>query len=127
MNASTCRICGLLYVPSLEEDRKTHAARHKQLARGAQPQMVRDFSKSFGWAVAFNDGGLERLKADYDPELGKLVVVFSWWSRALANGVPEKDFDAYMNAHLTFADSLVIGLGEAEARAGIKRWGQYAG
>ncbi|WP_352340004.1 hypothetical protein, partial [Psychrobacter sp. 16-MNA-CIBAN-0192] len=27
MSVSTCRICGLLYVPSLEEDRKTHAAR----------------------------------------------------------------------------------------------------
>ncbi len=127
MSASTCRICGLLYVPSLEEDRKTHAARHKKLARGSQPQMVRDFSKAFGWAVAFNDGGLDRLKTDYDPELGKLVVVYSWWSRALANGVPEKDFDLYMNAHLTFADSLVSSVGEAEARTGIKKWEQYAG
>ncbi len=59
--------------------------------------------------------------------LTSLLYFFSWWSRALANGVPEKDFDPYMNAHLTLADSLVGGVREAEARTGIKRWEQYAG
>lgn len=127
LTASTCRICGLLYVPSLEEDRQTHAAIHKKYARGSQPQKVRDFSKAFGWAVAFNDGGLDRMKDHYDPELGKLVVAFSWWSRALSNGVPEKDFDRYMDAHLAFADSLVSGAGQVEARAAIQKWERYAG
>ncbi|WP_223554391.1 C2H2-type zinc finger protein [Pseudomonas sp. BF-R-01] len=127
MSASTCRICGLLYVPSLEEDRKAHAAIHKKYARGSQPQKVRDFSKAFGWAVAFNDGGLERMNGEHDPELGKLVVAFSWWSRALANGVPEKDFDRYMDAHLAFADSLVSGVGVAAARTTIQKWERFAG
>lgn len=127
MSVDTCRICGLRYVPSLEEDRLTHAAIHKKLARGSQPRKVRDFAKAFGWAVAFNDGGLERMKGEHDPELGKLVVAFSWWSRALSNGAPEKDFDRYMDAHLAFADSLVSGVGEAAARVAIQKWEQYAG
>ena len=67
------------------------------------------------------------MKGDYDPELGKLVVAFSWWSRALSNGVPEKDFDRYMDAHLAFADSLVSGIGQAEARAAIQKWERFAG
>lgn len=123
---TTCRICGMLYDPSDADDKKYHAAEHKKLASGIQPRKVRDFSKAFGWAVAHNDGGVERLKNE-DPELGKLVVVYSWWNRALQNGVPQKDFDAYMNAHLAFVDSLVSREGEVEARAGIAKWGRYDG
>ncbi|HBV5776096.1 TPA: hypothetical protein MD191_005690 [Klebsiella pneumoniae] len=122
----TCRICGMVYDHSDADDKKHHAAWHKKLASGIQPRKVRDFSKAFGWAVAHNDGGVERLKNE-DPELGKLVVVYSWWSRALQNGVPQKDFDAYMNAHLAFADSLVSREGEVEARAGIAKWGRFDG
>ena len=127
MTVDTCRICGFLHDPSDEEDQKVHAAIHKKFARGSQPIKVRDFSKAFGWAVAFNDGGLDRIKDHYDPELGKLVVAFSWWSRALSNGVPEKDFDRYMDAHLAFADSLVSGVGEVEARAAIRKWEHFSG
>ncbi|HEX2094985.1 MAG TPA: hypothetical protein VHG28_21475 [Longimicrobiaceae bacterium] len=93
------------------------------------PLNVRDFMKAFGWAVAHNDGGLDRLKGVHDPELGKLVVAYAWWSRARSNGAPEKDFDAYMEAHLEFADALVsedralIAAAEKE----IKRWERYAG
>ncbi|WP_408878458.1 hypothetical protein [Hafnia paralvei] len=83
--------------------------------------------KAYGFAVAHNDGGVDRLKEQYDPELGKLVVAFSWWARALSLGVPKKDFDAYMKAHLQFADSLVTGVGESEARIAIQKWGRYAG
>lgn len=124
---TTCRICGLNYVPSEPDDVKYHADEHKKLASGVQPLKVRDFSKAFGWAIAHNDGGLERLKSHYDPELGKLVIAYSWWSRALANGVPVKDFDAYMNAHLALADSLVSGKGESQARSAIQKWERYAG
>ncbi|WKA64173.1 hypothetical protein [Pectobacterium aroidearum] len=76
--------------------------------------MVREFSKSFGWAIAYNNGGIERIENDFDPDLGKLVGVCSWWSRVLENGVSQQNFDAYMSAHLTFADSLVSGNGVAE-------------
>lgn len=43
------------------------------------------------------------------------------------NSVPEKDFDRYMDAHLAFADSLVSGVDQVEARAAIQKWERYAG
>ena len=124
---TTCNICGMTYAEDDADDRKTHAAEHKKLAKGVLPYKVREFMKGFGYAVAHNDGGIDRLKNHYDPEIGKLVIAFSWWSRALSQGAPAKDFDAYMNAHLQFADSLVTGNGEQEARRAIKKWEQYAG
>lgn len=124
---TTCNICGMTYVEGDADDRKTHADEHKKLASGVLPYKVREFMKAYGFAVAHNDGGVDRLKEQYDPELGKLVVAFSWWTRALSLGVPKKDFDAYMKAHLQFADSLVTGVGESEARIAIQKWGRYAG
>lgn len=127
MSAVTCRICGMLYSPSEPADVSYHKEIHDLYAGGVQPQKVRDFSKTFGWAVAHNDGGLERARNDFDPELGKLVVVFSWWSRALYNGVPQRDFNRFMEAHLAFADALVSGVNETAARAGIQKWERFAG
>ncbi|EPH7217905.1 hypothetical protein ACS3L2_000581 [Serratia marcescens] len=124
---TTCDICGMNYVKEDADDRKIHADEHKKLAKGVLPYKVREFIKAFGFAVAHNDGGLTRLQGSYDPEIGKLVVAFSWWNRALSQGIPVKDFDAYMKAHLQFADSLVSGEGEKEARAAIKKWERYAG
>lgn len=126
---ATCRICGVLFVPSDPNDRAIHKKAHLDLARGGMPQMVRDFSKAFGWAVAHNDGGLDRLKGRYDPELGKLVVAFSWWSRARSNGASEKDFDVFMSAHLRFADALVANDQKQvdDAARAIKPWERYAG
>ena len=85
--------------------------------------------KSFGWAVAHNDGGLDRLKSDIDPEIGKLSVAYSWWNRARANDCPKSDFDAYMKAHLAFIDALVENdpANIRQAELGIKRWEKYAG
>jgi hypothetical protein len=99
------------------------------MAQGGMPQQVRDFMKNFGWAVAHNDGGLDRLKGHHESELGILVVAYAWWSRARSNGASERDFDAFMEAHLLFADALVSedrGRIEAAQKA-IARWGQYAG
>lgn len=124
---TTCRICGMTYIPSEPEDKKLHAEEHKKLASGIQPLKVREFSKTFGWAIAHNGDRLEVLKDKYDPDMGKLVVAYSWWSRALANGVSVKDFDAYMDAHLAFADSLVSGEGGAEAQSSIRKWERYSG
>ncbi|MEN4815917.1 C2H2-type zinc finger protein [Pantoea agglomerans] len=123
---TTCNICGMTYAEDDADDRKTHADRHKKLAKGILPHHIREFMKQAGYAVAHNDGGLDRMKGT-DPELGKLAVAFSWWNRALAYGAPTKDFDAYMKAHLQFADSLVTGNGEQESRRAIKKWEQYAG
>ncbi|HLM83461.1 MAG TPA: hypothetical protein VK302_22885 [Terriglobales bacterium] len=124
-----CRICGLHFAPSEPEDKTLHRKTHVDLARGGVPQKVRDFSKAFGWAVAHNDGGLERLKDRYDSELGKLVVAYSWWSRARSNGAQERDFDAYMTAHLKYVDALVSDDAEQikASEKAIQPWEQFAG
>jgi hypothetical protein len=124
---ATCRICGLTYDQSSASDRGLHKAEHNILAKGVLPLRIREFLKSFGWAVAHADGGLERLQGRHDPEVGKLAVAFSWWSRARGQGVPEKDFDRYMTAHLEFADAMVTGENLAAAGQAIKEWERYAG
>lgn len=122
---TTCKICGMMYAEDEADDCKLHANEHKKLAKGVLPYKVREFIKEFGYAVAHNNGGVTRLQNRYDPEIGKLVVAFSLWNRALSQGIATKDFDAYMKAHLQFADSLVSGEGEQEARAAIKKWERY--
>jgi len=124
---ATCRICGLTYDQSSASDRGLHKAEHNKLAKGVMPLRIREFLKSFGWAVAHDDGGLDRLQGRHDPDVGKLAVVFSWWSRARGQGVPEKDFDRYMTAHLAFADAMVTGENLAAAGQAIKEWERYAG
>ena len=124
---ATCRICGFNYVETDADDRKQHAGVHKKLATGIQPRIVRDFYKAYGWAVAHNDGGLKRLSERDDSELGKLAIVYSWWNRALQNNVPQKEFDAYMKAHLEFVDAKVSGKDLDKAYSNIQRWGQFDG
>jgi hypothetical protein len=50
-------------------------------------------------------------------------------TRARLNGAPEKDFDAYMEAHLSLADAFVSEdrARIAAAEKGIERWGRYDG
>lgn len=124
---TTCKLCEFTYVKGLEGDEKKHLEKHKRVAKGALPKGVREFVKSYGYAVAHNDGGIERLKDRYDAETGKLAIAFSWWHRALLNGVRVSDFDAYMNAHLKLVDSLVSHSHEDEvrARALIAKWAKY--
>lgn len=124
---TTCRICGLTYAPDSPDDRKLHTAEHKKLAKGLLPMSIREFLKSFGWAIAHQDGGLQRLNDRFDPEVGKLAVAFSWWSRARTRGASEKDFDRFMVAHLAYAEALVTGEKFAEAGNAIKEWEKYAG
>ena len=123
----TCRICGLTYDQSSASDRGLHKTEHNKLAKGVLPKPTREFMKSFGWAVAHADGGLERLKDQHDPEIGKLAVAFSWWSRALSQGAAVKDFDRYMKAHLDYVDALVTGENMDAAVYAIKEWERYAG
>jgi hypothetical protein len=128
-NTAECRICGLHFVPSDPTDKTEHRKTHADLAQGGLPQKIRNFSKAFGWAVAHDDGGLERLRDRYDSEIGKLVVAYSYWSRARSNGAPERDFDAYMNAHLKFIDALVSDDTEEinVSEKAIQPWEQFAG
>jgi hypothetical protein len=127
-----CRICGLNFVPDSVDDQDRHAHEHRVLVCGALPLGVREFLKSYGWAVAFNDGGIERLKENMTlekQETAKRAVVFAYWTRALSYGVPENDFEQFMSAHFAFVDAKVArdeGLLE-KALATIERWGKYAG
>ena len=126
-----CRVCGLRFVPGDPGDRKIHKEDHRKLARGGLPFEVREFMKGFGWAVARNDGGIDRLKGKQrgqDRELGKLAVLYAWWARARMKGIDEGEFDEYMAAYLRFIDAIVERNAEKDKQAGnaIKRWEKYA-
>jgi hypothetical protein len=94
-----CRICGLNFVSASDADREQHEDEHRRLICGGLPLKVREFLKSFGWAVAHNDGGIERQKDEWEQEIGKRAVEFGFWTRALSNGIPENDYDRFMAAH----------------------------
>ncbi len=124
-----CRICSLNFVPDSEEDRKIHALEHQRLLCGGLPLRVREVLKSVGWAVVHNDGGFDRLKEQWTAEIGKRAVIFSWWTRAVSNGVPKDEFERFMEAHFAFVDAEVSGdetLIAARSEA-IKPWERYAG
>jgi hypothetical protein len=107
-----------------ENDREEHEAMHRTIICGGMPLEVREFLKGFGWAVAHSDKNFHLQREKWAPEIGKRAVVFAWWTRALANGVPENDCDAFMEAHFAFVDARVDGNETALAKAteGIKRW-----
>ncbi|MBN3729486.1 hypothetical protein [Burkholderia sp. Tr-20390] len=127
--SATCRICRKTFVTDNADDVRAHHDEHKALAKGAMPLVIREMLKGFGYAIAHNDGGLDRLKDCYTAEDGTLAVAYSWWSRALTHGVPTADFDDYMAAHIHYADALTgrTGVPIEEAGRAIKRWERYAG
>lgn len=124
-----CRICGLHYAPDSPEDQNTHRTEHQKLVQGALPLEVREFLKALGWAVAHNDGGFDRQKGAWSQEIGKIAVVFAWWTRARANGIGDDQFDDYMAAHLAYVDAMVAHDEDqlAAARARIEPWQRFAG
>ena len=124
-----CRVCGLNFVPGSEDDREQHEDAHRRIICGGVPLRVREFLKTFGWAVAHNDGGLERQKDKWDSEVGKRAVVFAWWTRALSHGIPENDCNRFMAAHFAFVDAMVSGDQQQVdgASQAIKPWEKYAG
>jgi hypothetical protein len=124
-----CRVCGLRFVPDSEEDQDRHEHEHRRIICGGVPLDVREFLKGFGWAVAHNDGGIDRLKDRFEPEAGKRAVVFAWWMRALSNGIPENDCDRFMAAQFAFVDAMVSGDDEQlkAASESIKPWEKYGG
>jgi hypothetical protein len=124
-----CRICELVYIPDSQEDQERHEHEHRVLICGGLPLKVREFLKAFGWGVAFNDGGFERHKEHWikDTETAKRAVVFAFWGRALTNGIPENDFESFMDAFFMFVDATVA-RDEAKldrAHKAIKRWEKY--
>jgi hypothetical protein len=83
-----CRICGLMFVPEVEEDRERHAADQRRIICGGMPYDVRELLKRAGWEAAEDSGENQSAR-----ETGKRAVVFGWWMRALWNGIPENDCD----------------------------------
>ena len=117
------------FIPDSEQDVDLHEHEHRVLVCGGLPLEVTDFLRAFGWAVAHNDGGIQRQNGKWEPEKGKRAVVFGYWARALTKGIPENDFNRFMAAHFAFVDARVAGDQRQFEEAGkaIKEWEKYAG
>lgn len=121
-NIHECRICGLIFMPGLEEDRERHELEHRKIIAGGVPFAIRELLKARGWEIARGDDLSRR-------ELGKRAVVFGWWQRAVSNGVPENDLESYMSAHFAMVDAQIESDAEGLKRAdeGLSRWVKYGG
>ena len=60
-------------------------------------------------------------------EIAKRAVVFAWWARAVAKGIPEKAFEDYMAAQFAVVDASVSGdeKQNKEASQVSERWNKY--
>ena len=96
---------------------------------GGVPYEIREFLKSFGWAVARGETDANVPPGKWTPEIGKRAVVFAWWTRAVSNGIPENDFEPYMAAQFAFVDATVSGdeIAIKSADHLLERWQKYGG
>src|SRR2546425_3368863 len=117
-----CRICGLKFLPDLQEDRELHEQKHWQIICGGLPYEIREFIKRAAWDTLRNKRGPENQQ-----EIAKRAIVFAWWARAMSNGIPENHFEPFMAAHLAYIDASVSGDEDQidEAEQIIARWYQY--
>ena len=124
-----CRICGLNFLPELAQDKERHEHEHRKIICGSVPYEIREFLKSFGWAVARGETDANVPPGKWTPEIGKRAVVFAWWTRAVSNGIPENDFEPYMAAQFAFVDATVSGDEIAIKKADhlLERWQKYGG
>jgi hypothetical protein len=124
-----CRICGLNFIPELAEDHERHQHEHRKIICGSIPFEIREFLKSFGWAVAHGEAEANVLSGKWTPEIGKRAVVFAWWTRAVSNGIPENDFESFMAAQFAFIDAKVSGDETAIEKGNhlLERWQKYGG
>jgi hypothetical protein len=120
-----CRICGLMFLPEVEEDRERHEYEHRRIIFGGLPYEVREFMKSAAWDALRGKEVLD----EGTRERAKRTLVFAWWMRAVSNGIPENDFQAYMEAQFARLDAEIDDDKEALQRTeGIMdRWQKYGG
>ncbi len=122
-----CRICGLMFTPEFAEDRELHEERHRRILRGGFPYEIRQILKRAAWE-AVNDQEVDTSELGRrEHELGKRAMVYGRWARAVANGIPETEFEPFMAAQLAYMDAVAAGDKQAiaEASEAIKPWRQY--
>ena len=121
-----CRICGLNYLPELEEDRERHEREHLKILSGALPYEIREFLKRTGWEILDNEDLRETPK---QLETAKRAVAFAYWARAISNSIPENELQPFMAAHFAWLDAIAAGdEHEIERTAdATKRWIKYGG
>jgi hypothetical protein len=138
-----CRITGLNYVEGSPEDEAVRRKLLNIILKGGYPKDVRDFMKDFGWACAYNDGGIARKAASYTQgdrarypgkrnETARAAVVFGYFARARAMGLPDKEAEAYLLDRFRMVDlkvDLKTNPDKEKARAEIQhiiaRWDKY--
>ena len=124
-----CRICGFKFVPGQEEegDAELHQNEHWKIICGGLPYDIREFLKKAAWQAAECEDGVQGDYARRQQEIAKRAVAFSYWARAISNGIPENEFEAYMAAHLAFADASASDdkKQREEASAVMNRWRKY--
>ena len=121
-----CRICGLNYLPELEEDRERHEREHLKILSGALPYEIREFLKRTGWEILDNEDLRETPK---QLETAKRAVAFAYWARAISNSIPENELQPFMAAHFAWLDAIAAGDEQEIERTAdaTKRWIKYGG
>jgi len=119
-----CRICGLNFLPELEEDRERHEREHLNVLAGGIPYDVREFMKKAAWEVLDNEDLLETSES---LERAKRALAFAYWSRAISNSIPENELKPYMADHFAWLDAIAAGeQDEVDRKAeALKKWNKY--
>ena len=72
-----CRICGLNFLPALQEDRERHEKEHLKVLAGGLPYKVREFLKKAAWEVIANED-LSESPESLESAKRALASVYSW-------------------------------------------------
>src|SRR4051812_25889807 len=101
-----CRICGLNFLPEVEEDIELHEQEHLKILAGALPYEIREFLKEIAWEILDNEDLQETPKR---LETAKRALAFAYWARAISNSIPENELQPYMAAYFAWLDAIGAG------------------
>jgi hypothetical protein len=121
-----CRICGLNFLPEVEEDKERHEQEHLKILAGALPYEIREFLKEAGWEILKNE---DLRETPARVETAKRAIAFAYWARVISNSIPENELQAYMAATFAWLDAIAA-RNEAEidrTSEAMKRWNKYGG
>src|SRR6267142_801234 len=121
-----CRICGLNFLPELEEDRELHEQEHLNVLAGGIPYEVREFMKKAAWEVLDNEDLRETPES---LERAKRALAFAYWARAISNSIPENELKPYMADTFAWLDAIAARDEEENQRTSeaTTRWNKYGG